>query len=317
MNRFLFFLLLFTQTAFSQAFYYFDKGFAEFTGKYPDLEVEGQKGDFAMEVVSKFGKEPRPVYRNPTSSGLMFDNSKIKNFLKGSYSVEMYFRYDNGDMLVYGQLMGDQLTRKKGQYVHLVISRDQKTEKVNIFLEGKPQYSFIDSTKNLEIDDSVQISFFTDKGKETTSGAVAMIKIYNYFIDEKAAENLFYVFSETKEIEKELKDGQIKNLFFVQSQPIILPESIPELENINEFLVKNPNIEIEIQGHTDNQGEYDLNLKLSKDRATAVKKYLIDKGINQKRIATRGFGSLNPVASNATEESRRKNRRVEIKILKE
>ena len=81
-------------------------------------------------------------------------------------------------------------------------------------------------------------------------------------------------------------------------------------------MVEVPNLEIELGGHTDNQGIYSANLRLSRDRAEAVMQYLVDRGIDKKRIVVVGYGPAKPVASNANPESRQNNRRVEVKILK-
>ena len=72
---------------------------------------------------------------------------------------------------------------------------------------------------------------------------------------------------------------------------------------------------IEISGHTDITGNETLNLKLSNDRAEAVAKFLASRGIDAKRLETRGYGSSQPVIANDTEEQRQNNRRVEMKIL--
>ncbi|WP_254245274.1 OmpA family protein [Hymenobacter sp. BRD67] len=77
-----------------------------------------------------------------------------------------------------------------------------------------------------------------------------------------------------------------------------------------------PTVEILIGGHTDNQGDPALNLKLSEDRVNEVKKYLVSKGIDAKRLTTQGFGGTEPIASNDQEETRRFNRRVEFTITK-
>ncbi len=299
----------------NQAFYYFDKDFEEFSGKFPALGIEGDKGEFLEEVVEKFGKEKRKVYRFPKSSGLVFDNTKIKNFINGSYGIEMYFRYDDGSMLLYGQLLGDQLTSSQGKYVHLVTTRNAQTKQMNVFVNGKLTLNFSDTDNNLEIDNKSQVSFFSQEGTPATAGAVAMIKLYDFFIDEKNATNLFQIFSEQGTSAGFNPKGVLNNLYFLQSQDVILPESIPELENIFAFLEKNPEAKIELQGHTDNQGDFNLNLKLSRNRALAVKNFMVKKGINEKRINTRGFGSTKPIASNETEETRRKNRRVELLVL--
>ena len=116
-----------------------------------------------------------------------------------------------------------------------------------------------------------------------------------------------------------IKVGQVlalNNLFFVQSKAEILPESMQELERLYRIMMEVPNLEIELGGHTDNQGLYSANLRLSRDRAEAVMQYLVDRGIDKQRIVVVGYGPAKPVASNANPESRQNNRRVEVKILK-
>jgi outer membrane protein OmpA-like peptidoglycan-associated protein len=76
-----------------------------------------------------------------------------------------------------------------------------------------------------------------------------------------------------------------------------------------------PEMKIEISGHTDSEGDDATNLELSKNRAEAVKQYLISKGINGARVSTIGYGETKPVASNASSDGRAKNRRTEIRIL--
>ena len=109
---------------------------------------------------------------------------------------------------------------------------------------------------------------------------------------------------------------QLSNVFFVQGKNEFLPESEPELDRILELLNENSSLEIELGGHTDNQGSSSANFKLSESRALAVMTYLIENGIDKKRLKYKGYGGTKPIASNASAESRKKNRRVEIKILK-
>lgn len=118
-----------------------------------------------------------------------------------------------------------------------------------------------------------------------------------------------------------VKEGQtmvLNNLFFNQSKFDILPASYPELNRIIELMQEYPTMEVIIEGHTDGSDDnMMLNVKLSQDRANEVKKYLVEKGqIEAKRIQTKGWGQSKPIASNATEETRKKNRRVEFTILK-
>lgn len=72
---------------------------------------------------------------------------------------------------------------------------------------------------------------------------------------------------------------------------------------------------IQIEGNTDTQGTKAHNQKLSEQRADAVKKYLVDHGIDAKRLTTKGFGQDHPIADNGTEEGRHQNRRVDFKIV--
>ena len=92
--------------------------------------------------------------------------------------------------------------------------------------------------------------------------------------------------------------------------------SFPELLRLVKILRDYPTVEILIGGHTDNQGDPALNVKLSEDRVEAVKKYLVSKGVDPKRLSTQGFGGTQPSANNDQEETRRFNRRVEFTITK-
>lgn len=118
-----------------------------------------------------------------------------------------------------------------------------------------------------------------------------------------------------------IKEGQtmvLNNLFFNQSKFDILSASYPELNRIIKLMQEYPTMQVIIEGHTDGSDEnMILNVKLSQERANEVKKYLVEKGqIDTKRIQTKGWGQSKPIASNATEETRKKNRRVEFTILK-
>jgi OOP family OmpA-OmpF porin len=108
---------------------------------------------------------------------------------------------------------------------------------------------------------------------------------------------------------------ELNNVFFYQSTPKLIETSYPELDRIIEELKRNPAVRIELDGHTDNQGDPVLNLSLSQSRVETVKAYLVEKGIDSKRITTKAFGGTKPIAANDTEENRKKNRRVEIVII--
>ena len=120
--------------------------------------------------------------------------------------------------------------------------------------------------------------------------------------------------------ESDLKVGRkisFHNIIFLQSTPTILERSAPALEELAYIMQQNPTLEIRVEGHTDNVGDSDKNMELSVQRAEAIKKYLVDKGIDISRVQTKGYGPYSPITNNATEEQRARNRRVEIRILKE
>lgn len=109
----------------------------------------------------------------------------------------------------------------------------------------------------------------------------------------------------------------LRSVLFQQSTYNLLPESNDELDLVVSFLKTNPKVEIELEGHTDNRGNPEHNLRLSQKRVERVKAYLVSKGINGKRITGKGFGGSKPIADNKTEETRRLNRRVEFMIVKD
>lgn len=129
---------------------------------------------------------------------------------------------------------------------------------------------------------------------------------------------------ETSIIEKNLylvplEVGQIirlNNIFFDFGKATLRPESYIELDEVVNVLKNNSKMEIEMSGHTDNVGSEDANLKLSEDRAKAVKDYIVSKGISENRIISKGYGKSKPITSNDTDEGRQLNRRVEFTILK-
>ncbi len=107
----------------------------------------------------------------------------------------------------------------------------------------------------------------------------------------------------------------LPNIYFDQSSPILRPESYPELNQLADVLKASPSLQIEIRGHTDNQGDFDLNVKLSRDRCQAIVDYLVNNGISKIRLKAVGRGPIDAVAPNNSEENRKKNRRVEFVVL--
>ncbi|GAB3809312.1 hypothetical protein GCM10028819_50540 [Spirosoma humi] len=111
------------------------------------------------------------------------------------------------------------------------------------------------------------------------------------------------------------KPIQLNNIYFDQSSPVLRPQSFTELDQLAAVLLANLALQIEIRGHTDNQGDFDLNVKLSRDRCQAIIDYLLGKGIQKARLKAVGRGPIDPIAPNNNEENRRKNRRVEFVVI--
>ncbi|RSK46971.1 hypothetical protein EI291_16745 [Hymenobacter rigui] len=109
---------------------------------------------------------------------------------------------------------------------------------------------------------------------------------------------------------------ELPTLIFAQGKYTLLPASYTELNRLARTLQDNPTVNIRLEGHTDNQGRADLNVKLSEDRVAEVKRYLVTRGVAETRISTVGYGGSKPRASNDREETRKLNRRVEFTIVK-
>lgn len=108
----------------------------------------------------------------------------------------------------------------------------------------------------------------------------------------------------------------MREVLFEQGKFDLQPGADSELDKVVEMMTKYPNMDLLVEGHTDNQGEWEPNMKLSEDRVEVVKCYLEEKGIGYARIQTKAWGPSKPIASNETEEKRRQNRRVEFTILR-
>jgi len=117
-----------------------------------------------------------------------------------------------------------------------------------------------------------------------------------------------------------VKEGMaitLRGIYFDVNKATIKPESNPALEDAAKILKENPDIRVEIQGHTDSDGSESYNLQLSERRAQSVVTYLVQNfGIAMGRLTARGYGESQPVASNSTPEGKQLNRRVEFVILK-
>jgi OmpA-OmpF porin, OOP family len=108
---------------------------------------------------------------------------------------------------------------------------------------------------------------------------------------------------------------RLENLIFQVGRTKISPESYEELNVVAKMMQDNSNMVIQLEGHTDYQGDSKENLKLSQGRVDAVKSYLVSQGIQKNRIKTKAFGGSQPLSREDAPEAHRLNRRVELRIL--
>ena len=106
------------------------------------------------------------------------------------------------------------------------------------------------------------------------------------------------------------------NLNFDFGKATIRESSFSSLDKLAQTLIDAKNWKLDITGHTDDKGSDEYNLKLSQNRANAVKDYLVKKGVNAETITAQGFGESKPIVPNDNDSNRERNRRVEFKITK-
>jgi len=119
------------------------------------------------------------------------------------------------------------------------------------------------------------------------------------------------------EIKKEIIEKvnfAARSIHFEKAKADILPELYKVLDEVVEILKQNPELTLSIDGHTSDDGNYEMNMKLSQQRANNVKKYLISKGIDSSRLDAKGFGPNKPLNNGKTLNERALNRRVELKL---
>ncbi|NOS91996.1 MAG: OmpA family protein [Cyclobacteriaceae bacterium] len=109
----------------------------------------------------------------------------------------------------------------------------------------------------------------------------------------------------------------LDHLIFEMGRAVINSKSYSSLDEVVAMMKDNTKVVIQLEGHTDNIGNAEKNMKLSQDRVEAVKKYLVSKGIDKNRVKTKAFGGTQPLSNERTEEAKALNRRVEMRVLKD
>jgi outer membrane protein OmpA-like peptidoglycan-associated protein len=121
-----------------------------------------------------------------------------------------------------------------------------------------------------------------------------------------------------KEVPQEIKESMMKlsNTLFAFDKFNLSDEAVAELNKVTAWLNDNPDIHVQIAGHTDSYGSDAYNQRLSENRAKSVRDYFAHHGVDAQRLSYKGYGESQPIASNATAAGRKQNRRVELKIVK-
>lgn len=252
----------------------------------------------------------------------------------------LYSEYLQGELntaLVAGQTyiftVEISLADKSGRAVKglgIYFSKDKVENKNNRALTLKPQIIFEEYIEDKQNWVTVSGSFVATGGEQYfVLGAFdGTFEAKSVVTPKKENDNkrAYYYVNGTSLMKFPLSKDEMETLrratemvFFNTGSAVIKQESHAELDKVAEILKKYPQVEALVEGHTDNTGGDDLNMRLSKDRAKAVKDYLVSKGVNADRLKSEGYGPTRPIADNGTEAGRAKNRRVVIKtsIFKE
>ncbi len=207
--------------------YEFDNSLSEINGSGPVLNVLGDEGIYQQDTLGEVGDVRKWVYRFKNNSGFQFDNAAADNFLGESYTIELYFVFDeltswkrvvdwknrksdngayvyNGQLNFYPYVYSDEAPVVEGEYTYYVITRNGDDQTVKIYTDAREEIRFTDTNGDALPDGDNVVNFFHDDlavPNEASSGAVAMLKLYNYALDssqiktnyDDLAGNLFFI----------------------------------------------------------------------------------------------------------------------------
>ncbi len=204
--------------------------------------------------------------------------------------------------------------------------------------EGNPTASTISFPENPDLQPVETNEFGLAKiqlqpGKYTVRARAPKMKMQNNKVELISKQEIFVDFALEPEgtvakpveapkpvakLSKDKKTIEISEMIqFEINKSLLTINSTKVLDGVAKVIKNNPNDVklVQIGGHTDSSGDAAKNLKLSQERADAVKAYLVKKGIDTKRLESKGFGQTKPISDNKTEEGMYQNRRVEFKII--
>lgn len=292
---------------------------------------------------SKDVKKEKPVVSIIKPDSAKIDNIKTEKDLSLIKFTDAQKAYDDGKFLQVIEILKD-FPPEHYKYGDAVLLMNKATSKLStntnqdfVTISGKVDCGCSKSIIGYIVFEDINSRLNVGKCRITSDGYYFILlptgKKYSYYIDSKdyypisrivdfTNSGLYpnYKDNITLVSYEEMKQKQlavrINNIFFDFNKSELKPESYPELDRLFNYLKENPDIRVEISGHTDNIGTDEYNLSLSQSRANTVKEYLVSKGIDSERIVSKGYGKTRPVAINDTDEGRQLNRRVEFKIIK-
>jgi hypothetical protein len=189
----------------------------EKNGLGPALTVLGNEGTFVLDTLNEISGNTKTVYRFEKNSGIQFDNAAAGNFIGSSYSIEIYFVFDElsswkrvvdwknrktdygayvyyGELNFYPYIYSDDAPVIAGEYTYYVITRDAATNQVLIYTDADEEISFTDNNSDAVVDADNVLNFFHDDlavPNEAAPGAVALINLYNYVLDSNTVKQNF------------------------------------------------------------------------------------------------------------------------------
>lgn len=189
--------------------YNFNSSFNEANAASPALSVLGIQGNFVTDTLSEIEDNNKTVYRFEKNNGVQFNNVAAGNFLGETYTIELYFVFDEltswkrvvdwknrktdkgayvfyGELNFYNYIYSEEAPVRAGEYTYYVITRNAATKNVLIYTDAEVKINFTDSNNDAVIDEDGVLNFFYDDlavQNEASSGAVAMLRLYNYALD--------------------------------------------------------------------------------------------------------------------------------------
>ena len=269
--------------------------FIKIKGSVPKQENKSELKDNFMQFFSQIDDNDLKVNKNVKED--LFAIDLFENL------AEDFAKFDRGDISYDGKhIMIDGITSNSVAYGSIkkkIALLKEKGLDVNntLKLENEPKYS--DDENSKKSNNNINTTDLQKQEQES-----------NITTDTKKEDQKI---SQTK-IDTIMHDKRVQ---FLYAKDILSKKSKILLDEIAKILKEYNKTNIEIDGYTDSDGTQKRNLRLSQRRANAVKRYLIKKGIDKDRLKAVGYGETNPIVPNTTRENKRKNRRVEFKIIGE